>query len=214
MPDGLGVSGLRLRPWLQDRFRQPGSPREKCRALATALAGQTRLEKLPYESEGKLSLELVYPRPQDIERIQRILYGLAQEPRLADARRALNEHQTTLVGGRGIDRRTNCRQLLRTFEGTWLRAHRALKSTGPCDQISGRPALVPEPPKAHALIMSGIRVTLDLNPAGTTVRGMVASGSAETVKFSGWLKLMQTLERLLGEAAAAPTKRPDPERAN
>lgn len=48
--------------------------------------------------------------------------------------------------------------------------------------------------------MSGIRVILDLDPAGTTIRGLVATGQAGRVAFSGWLELMQALECLLGEA--------------
>ena len=48
--------------------------------------------------------------------------------------------------------------------------------------------------------MSTLRVTLDLDPTGTTVRGLVGGGPGETIDFSSWLELMQALERLLVEA--------------
>ena len=57
--------------------------------------------------------------------------------------------------------------------------------------------------------MSGIRVTLDLDPVGTTVRGLVAGGHAGSIDFSSWLELMQALERLLGEAEPADAEQLD-----
>ena len=57
--------------------------------------------------------------------------------------------------------------------------------------------------------MSAIRVTLDLDPAGTTVSGLVAGGQAGSVDFSSWLELMQTLERLLVEAEPVDAAKPD-----
>jgi hypothetical protein len=57
--------------------------------------------------------------------------------------------------------------------------------------------------------MSAIRVTLDLDPAGTTVSGLVAGGQAGNVDFSSWLELMQTLERLLVEAEPVDAAKPD-----
>jgi hypothetical protein len=62
--------------------------------------------------------------------------------------------------------------------------------------------------------MSGIRVTVDLDPAGTTVRGLIATGPAAAFTFSGWIELMQTLDRLLGEAQPVEPKAPDPARAS
>jgi hypothetical protein len=48
--------------------------------------------------------------------------------------------------------------------------------------------------------MNGISVTVNLDAAGTTVSGRVATGEAVTGSFSGWLELIQMLERLLSEA--------------
>jgi hypothetical protein len=59
--------------------------------------------------------------------------------------------------------------------------------------------------------MSGIRVIVDLDPAGTSVRGLIATGPARMVTFSGWLELMQTLDRLLGEAQSLAADDPDAE---
>jgi hypothetical protein len=47
--------------------------------------------------------------------------------------------------------------------------------------------------------VSAVRVIMDIEPADPGVRGLVASGSEGAVRFSGWLELMQTVERLLHE---------------
>lgn len=52
--------------------------------------------------------------------------------------------------------------------------------------------------------MSGIRVTVDINATDTSVRGLVvANDRIRVVRFSGWLELMQVLDRLVCESRPA-----------
>jgi hypothetical protein len=55
--------------------------------------------------------------------------------------------------------------------------------------------------------MSGIRVTVDINATGTSVRGLVvATDRIRVVRFSGWLELMQALDRLICESYPVEAK--------
>jgi hypothetical protein len=58
--------------------------------------------------------------------------------------------------------------------------------------------------------MSGVRLIVDIDPSGTSVCGQVAAGSTESVEFSGWLELMQTLTRAVSEAHPDEEQRPKP----
>jgi hypothetical protein len=55
--------------------------------------------------------------------------------------------------------------------------------------------------------VSRIRVIVELDPLGGTVRGVVATAPSGGVAFTGWLELLQTLERLLGEAEPGAERR-------
>ena len=74
------------------------------RALERTRGRELALEELAYDAVGELALELAHARREHAQAgAGGALAQVGQQPRLADPRRPLDQHEAALPGGRGGD---------------------------------------------------------------------------------------------------------------
>ena len=110
-----GVDVVAIRAQLEHCARCLGRSHER----GLIVSGERGLKELASDAEWELALQLPAPRAQDTHvRGGRPSSGLGQQPGLADARRALDEPDASLLGDGRVDQGLKRRELLLPLQQT------------------------------------------------------------------------------------------------